>query len=94
MSIYSNRITVGTAATLLVGPSNQPQEVSLLNAGTAIVRLGESDVTVNAWGLPLVPDNPNVARTFFNTRIEPGDSIYGITADGTAAVNVWAVSKD
>jgi hypothetical protein len=70
-----------------------PQEVSLLNAGTAIVRVGGPDVTTTAWGLPLIPENPNIARTFFNTTIQPGDSVWGITASGEAPVNVWAVRK-
>lgn len=93
MTIYSNRVTVGTAATLLVPASVMSQEVSLLNAGTVIVRIGDSDVTTAAWGLPLVPDNPNVSRTFFNTTIQAGDSVWGITTAGTAPVNVWAVRK-
>ena len=93
MSIYSTRITVGTAATELVPASINPQHVALLNAGGVVVRVGGPDVTTAAWGLPALPDNPNVARTFFNTQIEPGDSIWGITASGTADVNVWAVRK-
>jgi hypothetical protein len=93
MSIYSNRVTVGTAATLIVPPSNMAQEVSLLNAGSVIVRIGEEDVTTTAWGLPVIGDSPNATRNFFYTSIEPGDSIWGITASGSAAVNVWAIRK-
>jgi len=93
MTIYSTRVTVGTAATLLVPPSIMPQDISLLNAGAAIVRIGGADVTTTAFGLPLIPDNPNVARSFFSTTIQPGDSVYGITASGESPVNVWAVRK-
>jgi hypothetical protein len=93
VSIYSTRITVGTAAVQLVPPSNMSQVVSLLNASNVVVRVGGSDVTTTAWGLPALPDNPNVSRTFFNTTIQPGDSVWGITASGTANVNVWAVTK-
>ena len=93
MSIYSNRITVGTAAVQLVPPSNMAQEVALMNAGSVIVRVGDETVTTAAWGLPAIPNDPNVSRTFFFTTIQPGDSIYGLTASGTAAVNIWAVSK-
>jgi hypothetical protein len=94
MTIYSNRITVGTAAVELVPPSTMTQEVSLLNASTSnIVRVGGPDVTTTAWGLPVVPSTENAARSFFNTTIQPGDSIWGITAAGTAPVNVWAVRK-
>jgi hypothetical protein len=93
VSIYSNRITVGTAAVELVPPSNQTQIVSLMNAGAVVVRVGGPDVTTAAWGLPALPDNPNISRTFFNTTIQPGDSVWGITASGEAAVNIWAVRK-
>lgn len=93
MSIYSNRVTVGTAVTLLVPPSNMSQEIALLNAGNVVVRVGGPDVTTAAWGLPALPENPNVARTFFNMTIESGDSVWGLTASGTAAVNVWATRK-
>jgi len=93
MTIYSTRITVGTAAVELVSASAMAQEVSLLNAGTAIVRIGGPDVTTTAFGLPLIPNTPNVSRTFFFTKIEAGDSIWGVTASGTADVNVWAVRK-
>jgi hypothetical protein len=93
VTIYSSRITVGTAATQLIPPSNQTQTCALLNAGTAIVRIGDESVTTTAFGLPLIPDNPNVSRTFFQTDLQPGDSIWGITAAGTAPVNVWAVRK-
>jgi hypothetical protein len=88
--IISTRITVGTAVTLLVSPSVQPQQVRLLNAGTAVVRIGGPDVTTTAYGLPALPDNPNVARTPFSFNLNPGESIFGIVASGTSAVNVWA----
>lgn len=93
MTIYSSRITVGTAATQLIPPSNQLQTCALLNAGTAIVRIGDENVTTTAFGLPLIPENPNVARTFFQTELQPGDSIFGITSAGESPVNVWAVRK-
>jgi len=88
--IISTRVTVGTAATLLVAPSVQPQQVQLLNAGAAVVRIGGSDVTTTAYGLPALPNNPDVARTPFSFKLNPGESIYGIVASGTSAVNVWA----
>jgi hypothetical protein len=93
MTIYSNRVTVGTAVTQIVPPSTMAQEVSLLNAGTTIVRIGAEDVTTTAWGLPVIGDSPNATRNFFYASIEAGDSIWGITAAGSAAVNVWSVRK-
>jgi hypothetical protein len=93
MSIYSNRISVGTAATQLVPASVMSQDVALLNAGTAVVRVGGPDVTTTAWGLPALPGN-NVARTIFNITIQPGDSLWALTASGTSEVNVFAARKN
>ena len=87
--ISSSRITVGTAVTLLVPSSAQHQQVQLLNAGTAIVRVGGPDVTTAAYGLPRLPNNPDVPRTPFTFRLNPGESVHAITADGESAVNVW-----
>jgi hypothetical protein len=94
MTIFSTRITVGTTATLLVPSSNQSQKVRLLNAGSNIVRVGGPDVTTAAWGLPVIPGAPNVARTFFYVDLNPGESIYGITASGESPVNVWYQTID
>lgn len=87
--IISDRITVGTAATLLVEARNQHQRVQLLNAGAEVVRIGGPDVTVNAYGLPRLPDNPNVARTQFTFKLNPNEAIWGIVAEGSSEVNVW-----
>ena len=92
--IHSTRITVGTTATLLVPPSKNPQKVTLLNAGTNIVRIGGEGVTTTAWGLPVIPENPNVARTFFYVDLNPGEAIYGLTASGESPVNVWYQTID
>jgi hypothetical protein len=89
MAIVSTRVTVGTTATLLVAPSVQPQRVQLLNAGDEVVRIGGADVTTTAFGLPRLPNNPDVARTPFTFNLNPGESIFGIVAANTSAVNVW-----
>jgi hypothetical protein len=89
MAIISTRITVGTTATLLVPVSSQHQQVQLLNAGDEVVRIGGPDVTTTAFGLPRLPNNPDVARTPFTFRLNPGESLWGIVAANTAAVNVW-----
>jgi hypothetical protein len=94
MTIFSNRVTVGTAATQLVPPNHQPQKVRLMNAGSNIVRIGGENVTTTAWGLPVVPDAPNVSRTFFYADLNPGESIYGITASGESPVNIWYQTFD
>jgi hypothetical protein len=89
MAITSTRVTVGLTPTLLVPVSNQPQQVQLLNAGLEVVRIGGPDVTTTAFGLPRLPNNPDVARTPFTFRVDPGESIWGIVAANTSAVNVW-----
>jgi hypothetical protein len=87
--IISSRITVGTAATELVRPGSQHQEVQLLNVGGEVVRIGGPDVTTAAYGLPRLPDSPNVPRTQFEFRLNPGESIWGVVAANTSEVNVW-----
>ena len=87
--IISTRVTVGTAVTLLVAPSVQVQQVQLLNAGEEVVRIGGPDVTTTAFGLPRLPNNPDVARTPFTFKLNPGESIFGIVAANTSPVNVW-----
>ena len=89
MAITSTRITVGTEVTLLVPASVQPQRVQLLNAGGEVVRIGGADVTTTAFGLPRLPDNPNVARTSFSFKLNPGESIFGVVAANTSEVNVF-----
>jgi hypothetical protein len=89
MAIISTRITVGLTPTLLVAPSVQPQRVQLLNAGDEVVRIGGPDVTTTAFGLPRLPNNPDVARTPFTFNLNPNEAIYGIVAANTSSVNVW-----
>jgi hypothetical protein len=89
MAIVSTRITVGTEPTLLVPVSNQHQQVQLLNAGAEVVRIGGPDVNGTAYGLPRLPNNPDVARTPFSFRLNPGESIWAVVAQNTSAVNVW-----
>jgi hypothetical protein len=87
--IISSRITVGTAATQLVPARSQHQQVQLLNVGGEVVRIGGPDVTTAAYGLPRLPDSPNVPRTQFEFRLNPGESIWGVVAANTSEVNVW-----
>jgi hypothetical protein len=93
--IISKRVTVGTAAVLLVEPHNQPQKVKLVNAGTAIVRIGGDEAVdpANAYGLARLPDSPNVTRNIWEFELEPSDQIWAVTAEGESEVNVWASRK-
>jgi hypothetical protein len=89
MTIYSTRVTVTTDPTLLVPGYFNPQKAKLLNTGAEVVRVGGPDVTVEAFGLPRLPDNPNVARTSFDFDLNANEEIWGIVATGSAVVNVW-----
>ena len=87
--IISTRVTVGTEPVRLVVASNQHQRVQLLNAGTEVVRIGPSTVNGTAFGLPRLPDNPNVARTPFTFKLNPNEEIWAVVAQETSPVNVW-----
>jgi hypothetical protein len=89
MTIYSTRVTVGTAAVLLVPAHYNPQKARLLNASNVVVRIGGPDVTTEAYGLPALPDNPNVPRTEFSFELNAQEEIFGIVASGSAVINVW-----
>jgi len=89
MTIFSTRVTVTALPTKLVPGYFNPQKARLLNASTMVVRIGGPDVTTNAYGIPALPDNPNVARTEFNFQLNPNEEIWGIVATGSAVVNVW-----
>jgi hypothetical protein len=89
MTIYSTRVTVGTAATRLVPAHYNPQKARLLNVGSEVVRIGGPDVTADAYGLPRLPDSPNVPRNEFSFDLYPGEEIWGTVASGSAIVNVW-----
>ena len=88
--IISTRITVGTTAVRLVASRSQHQRVQLLNAGNEVVRIGgDASVTTAAFGLPRLPDSPNVARNNFTFKLNPGEEIWALVAQNTSDVNVW-----
>jgi hypothetical protein len=89
MTIYSTRVTVGTDPVLLVPGHFNPQKARLLNTGAEVVRIGGPDVTVEAYGLNRLPDSPNVSRNEFVFELNPNEAIWGMTASGSAVVNVW-----
>jgi hypothetical protein len=93
--IISKRVTVGTAAIQVVEPHNQPQSVKFVNAGTEVIRIDGSDQIdpANAYGLARLPDNPNVTRNIWEFELNPGESIWAITAANESALNVWIQKK-
>jgi hypothetical protein len=89
MAIVSTRITVGVTPTLLVPVQATHQKVQLLNAGQEVVRIGGPDVNGTAYGLPRLPESPQVPRTPFTFDLNPGESIWAVVAQNTSEVNVW-----
>jgi hypothetical protein len=89
MTVFSTRVTVTDEPTLLVPRHNNPQKARLLNASNVVCRIGGPDVTTTAYGLPALPDTPNVPRTEFVFQLNPSEEIWGITASGSAVINVW-----
>ncbi len=89
MTIYSTRVGVTTEPTLLVPAHYNPQRAKLINTGSEVVRVGGPDVTLEAFGLNRLPNDPNVARNVFDFDLYPGEEIWGMVATGTAVVNVW-----
>jgi hypothetical protein len=89
MTIFSTRVTVTTDPTLLVPGHFNPQKARLLNASNVVVRIGGPDVTTEAYGLPALPNTPNVPRTEFTFDLNSQEQIFGVVASGSAVVNVW-----
>jgi hypothetical protein len=93
--IESKRMTIGTAAVLVVEKSVNPQSVQFINAGTQLIGIdGFSDINpTNAFRLPRLPDNPNIARNVFTFDLNPGEEIWAATETGTSSLNVWIQTK-
>jgi hypothetical protein len=89
MAIFSTRVTVTTDPTLLVPGHFNPQKAKLLNTGAEVVRVGGPDVTVEAFGLNRLPDNPNIARNVYEFDLNATEEMWGIVTAGSAVVNVW-----
>ena len=89
MTIFSTRVTVTTEPTRLVPGFFNPQKARLLNASNVVCRIGGPDVTTTAYGLPALPDNPNIPRTEFVFELNANEEIWGIVASGSAVINVW-----
>jgi hypothetical protein len=89
--IVSTRETITTTAKRVVPSHNMPVKVQFINAGGEVVRIGgDSSVSATAaFGLPRLPDNPNVTRTVFEFTLNPGEEIWAIVAANTSDLNVW-----
>lgn len=93
--IISKRMTVGTAAVQVVEPHNQPQSVKFVNAGGEVIRIGGDNQVdpANAYGIARLPDSPNTTRNIWEFELNPGESIWAITAANTSTLNVWIQKK-
>ena len=93
--ITSTRLTITTEPQQIVPPSGSHQTVKLLNAGAEVIRVG-GDATVGAaaYGLPRLPDSPNVARTPFDFSLNPGEEMWAVVAANTSDLNVWYQRND
>jgi hypothetical protein len=89
MTIYSTRVTVTTNPTLLVPGYFNPQKARLLNVSDVVCRIGGPNVTTEAYGLPALPNSPNIPRTEFTFFLNANEEIWGIVASGSAVINVW-----
>jgi hypothetical protein len=82
MSITTNQVTLGTAATLIANATNSDKcEITFISTANDVY-IGKSDVTISN-GLHLrsyVPITLKVGR---------GDTIYGITNSVTHKLSFW-----
>jgi hypothetical protein len=91
--ITSTRITITTQAKQVVPPSNNPQKVKFVNAGSEVIRIGgNSSVGTAAFGLARLPDNPNATRNIWEFDINPSEEVWAIVAANTSDLNVWIQS--
>lgn len=84
MAISSAQVSVTTSATLLSSAETDDRTgsaLALTNGGAVTVFLGASGVTTGSgFGL--------AAGTSMALDLQPGESLYGIVASGTATVSV------
>jgi hypothetical protein len=85
MAITAASVSVGTTAVLLSAGEGDAQVGSsvavAVPSGGSTVYLGDNTVT-SAAGFPLA------AGSSFSVDLNQGESLYGVTASGTQAVNV------
>lgn len=89
MPIEHNRITLGTAPTLIVQNDNMPQEVHLHNmtkSSNEYIYIGGANVgTANSIHL-----DPGESKSM---TIRPGDQIYAISDPSGLDVGVFVIRK-
>jgi hypothetical protein len=82
MSITTNQVAIGTAATLIASATNSDKcEITFLSTSNNVF-IGESDVTTSN-GLELRSHLP------ITLKVGRGDAIYGIATSGTHTLSFW-----
>jgi hypothetical protein len=94
--IVSTRVTINTTPQRVVPAGSSPVKVQFINAGGEVVRIGgNSDVSSTAaFGLPRLPDSPNVTRNVIKFTLNPGEEIWAVVAANTSDLNVWYQRTD
>ena len=90
MPLYSNLVTLGTAATLVVPPRTMGQEVHLHNAtknSNHYIHLGGPEITVNNS----IHIDPGESITI---TLGPGDDLYALSDPSGLKLGVLAVLQD
>lgn len=89
MTIHTDRITLGTVATLIVPNDNMPQEVHLHNmtkSSNEYIYVGNASVsTANAIHIDPGED--------LSMTLRPGDSLYAISDPSGLDVGVLRITK-
>ena len=92
--ITSTRVTITPTPQQVVAPSQNPQSVKFVNAGTEVIRIGpNASVGTAAYGLARLPDSPNVTRNIWEFELNPGEEIWAMVAANTSDLNVWIQTK-
>lgn len=89
MPIFTDQITLGTAAELIVPNANMAQQVTLHNMSKAAlhyVYVGNSNVS--ASNSIHIDPGQNLALT-----LQPGDELYGLSDPGGVDVGVITITK-
>lgn len=95
MTVVNRQVTLGTAATEIVGADNMPHHVFISNnatpggeeGATNFVFLGASGVTAST-GAKLVPGQS------VNLRMEPSDRLFAVSSPAGIVVSVLDVRQE
>lgn len=90
MPLYSNLVTLGTAAVMVVPPRSMGQEVHLHNmtkSSNSYIHLGPANITLNNS----VHIDPGESITL---TLGPGDDLYALSDPSGLELGILAVIQD